>query len=86
MSAISATIDKYVNGDITFDALVEFLATFDWPEIVEEASTNPFDDMLSDSGDYPVDGTFDEVTLARDLRKLTDEEFFVLLDAHNASG
>ena len=84
MSAITDRIDEYVAGDITFAALADFLTNFDWPTAEVEDPADPFAEMLTDGGDFPADGTFDEVTAARHRGKLTDDEFFTLLEAHNA--
>jgi len=84
MSAITDRIDEYVAGDITFAALTNFLANFDWEIVDEEDPADPFAALLEDGGDFPADGTFDEVTAARHRGKLTDDEFFTLLNAHNA--
>lgn len=86
MSAITATIDKYVNGDITFEALVEFLTGFDWTPPEEKPPSNPFWDMLGDGDDFPVDGSFHEVQIAYHLDKLSDEEFIALGEVHSGPG
>lgn len=83
MSEITTKIDAYAAGNLAFAALADFLANFDWT-VAEDEDGDPFDEMLDDGGDFPVDGTFDEVTVARDRGKLSDEDYFALLAVHNA--
>lgn len=87
MSWISEIIGKYKEGDIELAELADKLAHGEFkPSSVDKS---PEAILLraaqADPGEFPEDGTWDEVAAAHARQTLSDEEYLVLVKAADAA-
>lgn len=84
-SRVTGAIDKFVAEEIEFDALVEFLASFDYaaPSRSENTEKDPWKrEAQVGTEDYLEEpNTWDEITTAQNQGKLTFEEVKVINEA-----